>query len=291
MNSKSFFSSATTFTTIASFAWLYQKKKPEVSFAEAFKKAPYFTFGYTINPKFEKRFKGGEDALVFSKDSCMLSVCDGVGGWGDLDVDPGLFSKFLARTMGELYDANPNLSLKEILVEAVKKNKNIGSSTAVLVKLESQRAGIMSSCNLGDSGYMIFRQNDKNLERIFISDLQTYSFDFPYQCGTRCDLPFDAKDNEHEVQHNDVVIVATDGVLDNLFEEQISACIRINMRFDGVGDLKNLQDVSDCISYSAEMLSYKKDYYSPFTKSAVEHGKKKEEFLGGKPDDITVIAA
>ena len=101
----------------------------------------------------------------------MLSVCDGVGGWGELDVDPGLFSKFLCRTMGELYDADPSLSLKEILVEAVKRNKNKGSSTAVLVKLESLRVGTMSTCNLGDSGYMIFRQEKNLLKRIFVSEL------------------------------------------------------------------------------------------------------------------------
>lgn len=101
----------------------------------------------------------------------MLSVCDGVGGWGELDVDPGLFSKFLAKTMGELYEANPESTLKEILVEAVKRNKNTGSSTAVLVKLDAKAPGKMDTCNLGDSGYMIFRQEQENLKQLYVSDL------------------------------------------------------------------------------------------------------------------------
>ena len=101
----------------------------------------------------------------------MLSVCDGVGGWGDLDVDPGLFSKYLCATMGELYDADPSRSLKEILVEAVKRNKNMGSSTAVLVKLDTKCIGMMQTCNLGDSGYMIFRKETDQLKRVYVSEI------------------------------------------------------------------------------------------------------------------------
>jgi protein phosphatase PTC7 len=139
--------------------------------AESLFKPPYFVVGKTLNPKFEKRYKGGEDALVVSKDRRMLSVCDGVGGWGELDVDPGLFSKHLCQTMGDLYDSEPEKSLKEILVEAVKRNKHMGSSTAVLVKLDSKKHGKMSTCNLGDSGYMIFRQEAGKLSQIFVSEL------------------------------------------------------------------------------------------------------------------------
>lgn len=287
-SAKSFAALTATATT---FAYLnLTSLKVKSTQAESRLKPPYFSVGKTLNPKFEKRFKGGEDALVISKDSRFLSVCDGVGGWNDVGVDPGLFSKYLCVTMGELYDVDPKMTLKNILVEAVKKNPHKGSSTAVLVKLEADRSGRMTTCNLGDSGYMIFRQHKQELKQLYVSDLQTYSFDFPYQCGTNCDLPYDAKDNEHEVQHNDIVILATDGVLDNLFEGQISKCIKNNMRPDG-GDLVDLQDVSDCISTSAEAYSYRKDYFSPYTKSAVEHGKDQKEHLGGKPDDITVIAA
>ena len=65
-------------------------------------------------------------------------------------------------------------------------------------------------------------------------------------------------------------------MLDNLFEDQIAACIKHNTSLTGATDLKDLKDVSDCISATAEVLSYKKDYHSPYTQSAVEHGKKKE---------------
>ena len=84
-------------------AWKSQRQAQ----AESILKAPYFAVGKTLNPKFEKRYKGGEDALLISTDKRFLSVCDGVGGWGELDVDPGLFSKHLCKTMGEIYENDP----------------------------------------------------------------------------------------------------------------------------------------------------------------------------------------
>ena len=44
-------------------------------------------------PHPDKRQKGGEDAgLATTK---YLAVADGVGGWADAGIDPGLYSKNL----------------------------------------------------------------------------------------------------------------------------------------------------------------------------------------------------
>lgn len=51
-------------------------------------------------------------------------VADGVGGWGDLDIDPGLFSKHLTSSVKKLYENSIKndklLSLKDLLIQAVK---------------------------------------------------------------------------------------------------------------------------------------------------------------------------
>eukprot|EP00352_Strombidinopsis_acuminata_P001575 CAMPEP_0176377882 /NCGR_PEP_ID=MMETSP0126-20121128/29210_1 /TAXON_ID=141414 ORGANISM="Strombidinopsis acuminatum, Strain SPMC142" /NCGR_SAMPLE_ID=MMETSP0126 /ASSEMBLY_ACC=CAM_ASM_000229 /LENGTH=59 /DNA_ID=CAMNT_0017739919 /DNA_START=141 /DNA_END=320 /DNA_ORIENTATION=+ len=57
-------------------------------------------------PKFEKRYKNGEDAYVIGSDKRMIMVADGVGGWNDSGVDPAKFSKYLCKRVGELYDEN-----------------------------------------------------------------------------------------------------------------------------------------------------------------------------------------
>jgi hypothetical protein len=59
----------------------------------------------------------------------------------------------------------------------------------------------------------------------------------------------------------------------------------------GSSDLVDMQDVADCISAYAEVYSYRKDYVSPYTQGAIDAGLDRSKNLGGKPDDITVIAA
>ena len=98
-----------------------------------------FKFCYAVRniPHIEKRDKGGEDSWSASHN--LLVVADGVGGWAAHKVDPGLFSKQLTKDIHELYKFNPLRPLKDILIEAVQLNKNIGSSTAVLLKLDPKR--------------------------------------------------------------------------------------------------------------------------------------------------------
>ena len=84
--------------------------------AESLFTVPYFKAGVTLNPKYEKRFKNGEDSYMISKDRKTIMVADGVGGWGEVDVDSGLFSRFLTAQVKKLLDVSPNLSLKETLV-------------------------------------------------------------------------------------------------------------------------------------------------------------------------------
>lgn len=77
--------------------------------------------------------------------------------------------------------------------------------------------------------------------------------------------------------------MGSDGVFDNLFDEDIKQCIRANH--------SNVDRIADCVATYAEFLSYQKNHVSPFTDSALKHNLPKDENLGGKPDDITVIIA
>ena len=65
-------------------------------------------------------------------------------------------------------------------MQAVVANPHGGSTTAVMCKLDPD-SGKMKTCNLGDSGYLIVRENEKGeLEKHYMSPAQTYEFDFPY---------------------------------------------------------------------------------------------------------------
>ena len=68
-----------------------------------------------------------------------MAVADGVGGWNEVGVDPALFSNELCRNLWEEYKSasqRNSINLKTIFVEAVKKTKSKGSSTAVMVALD-----------------------------------------------------------------------------------------------------------------------------------------------------------
>ncbi len=156
-----------------------------------------FVGGVANLPHDDKVDRGGEDGWTASQK--LIAMADGVGGWARQGVDPGLFAKQLCKDIQQLFNEQGSTkTLKEILVESVKINKNKGSSTAVLASLEEPN--VMKTCNLGDSGYAIFRasvgeENKVVLTKTFRSEEQQYRFNFPYQCGTGCDLPYKAFDN------------------------------------------------------------------------------------------------
>ena len=116
-----------------------------------------FASGVFLNPHFAKRFKGGEDAACIN--DRLICVADGVGGWAESGIDPALYSKRLCSIIDVLFrsgDERYLVSPKQLLVDAVKKNDEIGSCTCCLIVLD-EKAKIIQSCNLGDSGYMILR--------------------------------------------------------------------------------------------------------------------------------------
>lgn len=203
----------------------------------------------------------------------MIAVADGVGGWARQGVDPGLFSKQLCKDIQVIYDKEGSTkTLKEILIEAVKLNKNQGSSTAVLASLEEPN--IMKTTNLGDSGYSIYRAemaegNSLKLNLEFRSEEQQYRFNFPYQCGTGCELPHKAFDNQHEVQPGrDFIIMGTDGLFDNLYDKDIQGCLEPAVKVkEGKSDDFSLDDpeaVAKCMARKAYNLGKDNTYWSPF---------------------------
>lgn len=116
----------------------------------------------------------------------------------------------------ETYLKNPH----ELMTESWKNNQEIGSSTLVIVTFPQDESRIYTSL-VGDSGYCILRkgENDNKKYSLFYeSKSQQRRFNFPYQLGWSLngDSPRVANNADHEVKEGDIVILATDGVLDNL---------------------------------------------------------------------------
>jgi protein phosphatase PTC7 len=80
--------------------------------------------------------------------------------------------------------------------------------------------------------------------------------------------------------------VGSDGLFDNLFDIKIIELLRPFVR-----ESDNILDpglVAEIIAKEAEKYSYQNTYISPFAKHARDNY---YDYVGGKPDDITVAVA
>lgn len=129
---------------------------------------PYFETATTLNPKYDKRWKGGEDALYVAPNRRFVCVMDGVGGWIEILVDAGLMTKEMVGRIkyeyNQRYLKGELQTLNQILDESVMKCKAKGSTTCVMVELEEEVLDpqniVLKTTNLGDSGYIILRPEE-----------------------------------------------------------------------------------------------------------------------------------
>ena len=196
-----------------------------------------FSTAWCLMPHPEKRHKGGEDA-AFGSDSA-IGVADGVGGWASRGVDPGLYSKALMQSADEKARANPQpgtptpVEILRSAYDVVQGQKIMGSTTAIVATLESasRTAASIHTANLGDSGVLVLRPvAGQTCVKLFRSVEQQHSFNFPFQlsCDTgnaNPDLPEHADVHKLEVTQDDLVILGTDGLFDNLFDAEIVAIV------------------------------------------------------------------
>lgn len=203
----------------------------------------------------------GDDAWFIASQKCadVMGVADGVGGWRDIGVDPSKFSSNLMRTCkrlveqelgSTLFSNSKNVNKKtpiEILsssYQALLENKNqsvVGSSTACIIVF-NRESNCLHSANLGDSGFVVVRHN-KIVHR---SQEQTHYFNSPFQMAILPNLSnaieqaVDEQDNfdldtsslfndspdlasvsSFNLCEGDFIVVATDGLWDNLNENTL----------------------------------------------------------------------
>ena len=289
-------------------------------------------FDECMIPHPDKASYGGEDAyFVSSVHGGACGVSDGVGGWQDDGINPAEYSRTLMEYAKKCLEgslegavhkgaevsvaaANTEIpvsstelddgvvevpSTVEALDIAHKLTRKPGSATACILKLDPNLQ-VAEATNLGDSGFIVIR----NGRVIFKTPAQQHFFDCPYQLGAapeyvpETDRASDSMQFRLDIQQDDVIVMGTDGLWDNLPDDDIARVIAANT-----------PDVAKVLAEMASRNAQNPEYDSPYaiearnegielpfwdklaglklTSNGVEMGK----LTGGKLDDITVIVA
>ncbi|KAJ6172268.1 hypothetical protein N7470_001335 [Penicillium chermesinum] len=290
----------------------------------------------------KSRPDSGEDAFFVSKtgksrhsqsddaQAVAFAVADGVGGWAESRVDPADFSHGICGAMAKAAlswdESAEKLRPRQLLqdgydqVVADPSVKAGGSTASVGVALPDGRVEL---ANLGDSGSVLLRLAAVH----HYSVPQTHGFNTPYQLsiipprmraqasvfgGSYLeDYPRDASVTNVQMQHGDVLMLATDGVFDNLNNQDILKIVSSRMLLTGAWTVSpesginvsdNLCDLtrpgglasafpppsgqSSTKETKIASLDYRRD--GPFAKEAQRYYPG-DYYRGGKVDDICVL--
>ena len=146
-----------------------------------------------------------------------IGVFDGVGSWSDSGVSPRNFSELVCQhSLRNLRDSS-TLEPTKILHNAWMQSKHeTGASTALLCTLQNNTVDIS---NVGDSQILHVREG----QILWRSVPQHHKFNCPFQIGSHSrDEPLKiAKETRLRVRKDDIFIAASDGLFDNLTDEEI----------------------------------------------------------------------
>ncbi|XP_073144121.1 probable protein phosphatase 2C 26 isoform X1 [Henckelia pumila] len=246
----------------------------------------WLNVGTHLIPHPNKVEKGGEDAFfVSSHGGGVIAVADGVSGWAEKDVDPALFSRQLMANASSLVeDEEVNYNPRNLIRKAHAAVSTVGSATVAVAMLE--RNGTLKIANVGDCGVKVIRKGRVT----FSTSPQEHYFDCPYQLSSETvgQTFLDATVTSIELMEEDMVVMGSDGLFDNLFDQEIISI---------VGSCDDVSDAAKALANLAHTHSKDSSFESPYSLEARVHGfdvpwwKKLlgMKLTGGKLDDITVI--
>ncbi|KAI8337935.1 phosphatase 2C-like domain-containing protein [Chlamydoabsidia padenii] len=247
----------------------------------------------------------GEDAFyqTCTPNGLSIGVADGVGGWADVGVDPALFSWTLMNNAAAAAKHETSLDAHHILDVAFHQLQQggkvqAGSSTACILNL-CKTTGKMTTCNLGDSAFLLIR--DKKV--VYESPSQQHYFNCPYQLTVVpdtypdrdlfvTDMPKDGDQKSFFLKDGDIILLATDGYFDNVYSHETLALVNKTMGTITRNDndetvAATVRELAKVLTDTAKFLSMDNKRLSPWAKDAQAHG---SHFIGGKSDDITLVA-
>ena len=191
------------------------------------------------SPHPKKRATGGEDA--YCADDMLLAVADGVGSWAARGVDSGEYARALMRGLYEYCeecrfdqsDVSPLDGLKYAVEIA---DQHQGSSTALVATISGNTLSVLQ---IGDCSLLVLRgawpdregKREAEPEVVFRTEELLHGFNYPYQLGQNSiTRPENGALNLVAVEEHDIVLLGSDGVFDNVFDEDVAATVARHLR-------------------------------------------------------------
>jgi len=181
--------------------------------------------------------------------------------------------------------------------------QSYGASTIIVLVAEGGEVGV---ANLGDSGFMILRKGPQGFMVAEQSDEQQHSWNCPYQLTRlppalaakfprlNLDSTNDCLVYTHLVRRGDLLLLFSDGLRDNLHDREILhiADCALSPTFAELIGMVDHATAPEVLAKALAMAAHERSLdltaKTPFTDNARKHG---YDCLGGKQDDITVVAS
>lgn len=246
--------------------------------------------------------KAGDDAMLVSP--TVLAVADGVSGWESKGEQrsSGVWSRSMLETLSRLlteykishfpHHLNKR-DIDQIIDDSYLHTSHLmdlqglkGSSTLVLCMLSGEYLKMIS---IGDSKLFVFRNGEilKTNEEQLVSEL------CPQQIGTQTltKLPSEmAWVDSVKLQENDIIVLCSDGITDNLYEREITDFVNENLGFKKI----SLREASHKLVSKAKLVAFDDYAYTPYNEKVNLLPKEKygnKSSSGGKLDDMSVCMA
>jgi protein phosphatase PTC7 len=221
---------------------------------------------------------GGEDA-VFTKGR-TFGVMDGVSGADKVEGVP-LYSKTLVaelkETVGE--ESLDIRQLSKLLSDAaeIADQTATGASTAIVASISKD--GFLRVLNVGDSTCIIIRNGKVAGKSREIS----HYFECPYQLSVDSpDRPKDGTKWNVELLKGDIILMASDGVFDNMSDEDVAEMVAAGPKPTSV--------IAKRVADQARKVSVNSNAVTPYAKMAKRYGDPNySEGVGGKLDDVCCV--
>ncbi|XP_047159584.1 probable protein phosphatase 2C 71 isoform X1 [Vigna umbellata] len=242
----------------------------------------YLVSGGACLPHPSKALTGREDAYFISQQN-WLAVADGVG-LGSLEDNyagnAGPYIRELIENCENIVSNYENISTikpAEVITRGADETQTPGSSAVLVAHFDGQ---VLHAANVGNTGFIIIRDG-------FIFKKSTpmfHEFNFPLQIVKGHDPSALIEPYTIDLHDGDVIVTATNGLFDNLYEQEIASIISKSLQAT-----LTPQEIAELLAVRAQDVGRSTSIRSPFSDAAQALGY--VGCVGGKLDNVTVIVS